>query len=80
MVVEIRSESTARRDWTTKRDLYERHGVREYWLADPEAAIIAVLRLDDGELKVVGFYGESDILTSTVLEGFSVALADIFQG
>lgn len=80
LVVEIRSESTARRDWTIKRDSYERHGVREYWLADPEAATIAVLRLDDGELKVVGVYGESDILTSAVLEGFRVALADIFRG
>ena len=47
---------------------------------DPEAATIAVLRLDDGELKVVSVYAESDILTSTVLDGFSVALADIFQG
>ena len=80
LVVEIRSPSTARQDWTTKRDLYERQGVKEYWLVDPEAATIAVLRLDDGELKVVSLYAESDILTSTVLEGFSVALADIFQG
>ena len=79
LVVEIRSPSTARQDWTTKRDLYERQGVKEYWLVDPEAATIAVLRLDDGELKVVSVYAESDILTSTVLEGFSVALADIFQ-
>ena len=28
LVVEICSESTARRDWTTKRELYARHGVR----------------------------------------------------
>lgn len=80
MVVEIRSESTARRDWTTKRDLYERHGVREYWLADPEAATVAVLLLDEGELKVAGVYSEGDTLSSAVMSGFSIVLADIFRG
>ena len=79
LVVEIRSPSTARRDWTTKRELYERHGVREYWLVDPEAATVAVLLLEEGELKVAGVYGEADALDSVVIEGFSVALANIFR-
>ena len=79
LVVEIRSPSTARQDWTTKRDLYRRHGVLEYWLVDPEAATIAVLLPDEGELKVAGVYGEGDVLTATALEGFNVTLADIFR-
>ena len=79
LVVEIRSPSTARQDWTTKRDLYQRHGVLEYWLVDPEAATIAVLLPDEGELKVAGVYGEGDVLTATALEGFNVTLADIFR-
>ena len=80
LVVEIRSESTARRDWTTKRDLYELHGVREYWLVDPEAATVAVLLLDGGEFEVMGVYGEGDALSSAVMDGFSISLADIFRG
>lgn len=80
LVVEIRSESTARRDWTVKRELYARHGVKEYWLVDPEAATVAVLLLDEGELKVTGVYGEGDTLSSAVMSGFSIALADIFRG
>ena len=80
LVVEIRSESTARQDWTVKRELYARHGVKEYWLVDPEAATVAVLLLDEGELKVMGVYGEGDTLSSTVMSGFSIALADIFMG
>ena len=79
LVVEIRSPSTARRDWTVKRELYARHGVKEYWLVDPEAATVAVLLLDGGELKVAGVYGEGDTLTSTTLEGFTVALANVFK-
>ena len=80
LVVEIRSPSTARQDWTVKRELYARHGVMEYWLVDPEAATVAVLLLDEGELKVAGVYGEGDTLSSTVMSGFSIALADIFRG
>jgi Uma2 family endonuclease len=78
LVVEIRSPSTARQDWTIKRELYARHGVREYWVVDPEAATVAVLLLEERELKVVGVYGEKDTLASTVLPGFTVALSDIF--
>ena len=37
LVIEILSPSTAERDRTFKRSLYARHGVREYWLVDPEA-------------------------------------------
>ena len=80
LVVEIRSPSTARQDWTVKREIYARHGVKEYWLVDPEAATVSVLLLDSGKLKVVGVYGEKDTLTSTTLEGFTIALADIFRG
>ena len=79
LVVEIRSPSTARQDWTVKRELYARHGVKEYWLVDPEAATIAVLLLDGGELVIAGVYGERDTLTSAVLEGFTISLGEVFQ-
>ena len=46
---------------------------------DPEAATVAVLLLDGGELKVANVYGENDTLTSTTLEGFTIALSDIFR-
>lgn len=79
LVVEIRSASTARRDWTYKKDLYAHHGVKEYWLVDPEAATVAVLLLEGGALKVAGVYGEKDTLASAVIDGFSIALADVFR-
>ena len=79
LVVEVRSPSTARQDWTVKRELYARHGVKEYWLVDPEARTVTALVLEDGKLKVVGVYGEGDTLISPTLEGFSVNLNDIFR-
>ena len=78
LVVEILSPSTAGRDRTLKRALYAKHGVREYWLVDPDARTVPVLRLDGGAFEVVGLYGEGQTLTSPTLEGFAVDLNEIF--
>ena len=79
LLVEILSPSTGRRDRTIKLDLYARHGVGEYWIADPDAQTIAVMLLKDGEYETVGEYGMGDTLTSPTLEGFSVNLDRIFR-
>jgi Uma2 family endonuclease len=42
LVVEILSPATARRDRTEKKDIYERSGVREYWIVDPNAKEVIV--------------------------------------
>jgi Uma2 family endonuclease len=47
-IVEIASPSTASRDRVTKRDLYEKHGVKEYWLVDPGDRSLLVYRFDPG--------------------------------
>ena len=45
LVVEILSDSTATRDLSLKRDLYQRAGVPEYWIVDPEANEVRPFRL-----------------------------------
>ncbi len=49
MVVEVLSYSTRKKDLTIKKDTYEAHGVREYWIIDPWAKIIDVYLLRDGK-------------------------------
>ena len=79
LAVEIRSPSTDERDRTVKRKLYADHGVREYWLVDPDAITITVLILRDGAFEEVGVYRKGETLTSPTLKGFGVNLDDIFR-
>lgn len=45
-ILEILSPATAARDQVQKRDLYERHGVREYWVVDPVEETVTLYSLD----------------------------------
>lgn len=78
LVVEILSPSTARRDWRDKFDLYQGHGVRECWLVDPVSRTVWVFLLADGIFVEVDRYGENDTLTSPMLEGLEINLAEVF--
>ena len=78
LVVEILSPSTAGYDRTTKRNLYARHGVGEYWLIDPYAKTVTVLILGANGYDTHAVFGEGDTLTSPTLAGFSLNLSDLF--
>ncbi len=78
LVVEILSPSTADYDRTTKRELYERYGVPEYWLVDPYAKTITILRMGADGYNVHAVYGEGDTLTSPTLAGFALDLRELF--
>lgn len=80
LVVEVLSPTTARRDWRDKLDLYSRHEVREFWLVDPQTEIVWVLLPNEGSLEVANIYGEGDTLASSILEGFTLDLNELFPG
>ena len=75
LVVEVLSPSTRANDEGIKRDLYMRSGVRELWLADPDARTVTRVRPDASPDEVLG---EGSILTSDLLEGFAIEIARIF--
>ena len=78
LVVEILSPATAERDRTLKLDLYAQHGVKEYWIVDPDAGTVMVLLRGEVGFEVTGIYEEGQTLRSPTLAGFSVALEEIF--
>ena len=49
LAVEVLSPSTAQRDRSVKKSLYERNGVREYWIIDPKNKSVEVYHLVDGK-------------------------------
>lgn len=56
MVAEIFSRSTMKRDVGIKKDVYERNGVREYWIIDPWSEYIQVYILRDGKYQLDDVY------------------------
>jgi Uma2 family endonuclease len=67
LVIEVLSPSTAKRDRGVKFEVYERHGVREYWLIDLEAQFIEVYRHENGVFKRQGVFGTDETFTSATL-------------
>ena len=68
MVAEIFSKSTMKRDVGIKKDIYERNGVREYWIIDPWRETIDVYLLREGKYELGGHYenwSDDELLTLT---------------
>ena len=78
LVVEVLSPSTQRHDRLVKLDLYQRAGVREYWIVSPEEQTVQVLLLRGGLLLPYELYGPEDIAKVNVLEGCFVELSKVF--
>jgi Uma2 family endonuclease len=80
LVVEILSAGTRKTDEVTKRRLYERSGVNEYWVVDPELDAIKIYRRVEGTFpRVAELAAEAgDTLTMPLLPGFAVSLAAVF--
>jgi Uma2 family endonuclease len=81
LVVEIGSPGTRKRDETIKRRLYERSGVSEYWVVDPDVDVVRVFRNDAGQFgqAVELSLDSGDVLTTPLLPGFELALTRLFR-
>ncbi|HFS82599.1 MAG TPA: Uma2 family endonuclease [Epsilonproteobacteria bacterium] len=56
LIVEVLSRVTALKDVTTKKDLYEREGVRFYVIVEPHTEITDIFKLIDGKYQHIGKY------------------------
>ena len=77
LVVEILSPSNRRVDLERKKGVYERLGVPEYWIIDPDRRDVSIYTLVDGRYVSVPIV--DDITRSRVVPGFAIALADLFD-
>jgi Uma2 family endonuclease len=79
LIVEIFSPSTTKRDRREKFNLYERFGVREYWMVDPVGQYVEVYTLADNHYGKLGLYGPGETFTSPVLDNKTVDVSAIFS-
>ncbi|MBI5746751.1 MAG: Uma2 family endonuclease [Nitrospirae bacterium] len=68
-------------DEVIKRKLYERYGVQEYWIVDPELEIIKVFRMtEQGYIRSAELSNEArDTLTTPLLPDLQIPLGEIFE-
>jgi Uma2 family endonuclease len=80
LAIEIVSpgKENARRDREVKRQVYGKHGVKEYWIADPEKRVLEIYRLERQTLKLAATLMDEDEITTPILPGFSCRANQIF--
>lgn len=90
LIMEILSPSTSKKDLNEKFHLYEKHGVREYWIVDPGNRYIQVFHLkqDDGKesefdegtlVPPADWREKNEIAESQVLKGFQINVKELFD-
>jgi len=81
LVVEIGSKWTRRRDETIKQKLYERFAVPEYWIVDPANDALKRFTLADARYVFAAELTRQrgDVLTTPLLPGLELPLAEIFE-
>ena len=79
LIIEILSPSTAKKDRGKKRKLYERAGVKEYWIVDPFNQTVEVFTLSDqGKYREADLYGKEDEIKVGLFEVLTIDLNTIF--
>lgn len=91
LVAEVLSPSTAKNDKGYKKDLYEKSGVKEYWIVDAKLRSIEAYLLTNGKYRLDGVYQlpaddmierEREACTDTIpvslYHDFTIPLKDIF--
>lgn len=66
------------RDLEVKLAAYERTGLPEYWIVDPEARTVTVYRLDGDTYAEPVVVAEGQTLQPRAPAGFALEVADLF--
>ncbi len=79
LVIEILSPSSLWHDRLVKPGLYQRAGVREYWIVNPDEKAVQVLLLEDGKLLPHEEYGRDGVAKVNALDGCFIELSKVFS-
>ena len=79
VVVEVLSPSTAYYDLRKKKEVYERAGVKEYWIVDPEMEEVEVYTNEGGSFRIFSKAKKEGKVRSSLIKGLEIELKDLFE-
>ncbi len=79
LVVEVVSPSSLKRDVVDKFRLYEKYGVKEYWLVFPAEKSLLIFTLTDKGYELFSEAHEKGRVKSKLIEGFELEVSEVFQ-
>ena len=80
IVIEILSPYTAKKDLVTKYHLYERHGVKQYWVFDPVTEEVTIFKLSNNKYGKPEEYKKEDKIKVDIFTDLEIDLNTIFKG
>ncbi len=80
IVVEVLSPSNNKKELKNKYEVYEESGVKEYWVVMPYEKTILIYTLINNKYTPSNLLTSGDVVTSSILPGFSLDLAELFSG
>ena len=79
LVIEILSPATASRDCILKRALYEKHGVREFWIVDPTNRLVTIYSLNrKGRFEAPTIHDDTATVRPGIFPELEIDLKSIF--
>src|SRR5690606_11223979 len=79
LIVEILSPGNNQKELQHKYEVYQESGVKEYWIIQPIEQTLLIYTLQNGRYVSSRLMTSGDVVTSSVLPGFSLDLEDFFK-
>ena len=79
LLIEILSPSTKENDRIFKKHIYERFGVKEYWIVDPESETVEIWELKNKKFQLAVKADKNQLIKSQLLKGLQINLSEIFN-
>jgi Uma2 family endonuclease len=77
LLVEVVSKGSFYMDTVDKKEMYQKYGVKEYWIVFPEYDTIEVFSLENDNYKLFSRGTDAEIVKSKLLTGFEVKVSDV---
>jgi len=78
LIIELLSPATAYYDLGRKYEVYEKSGVREYWIVHPERKSIEIYQNEGSQFRLIQTAKETGAINSLVLKDLEINLEKVF--